>query len=98
MCGREMMVDIECRAADSKIPHKATGENVDCSIRNGLECRPSSGGSKKGGSKGSSLCLDYEIRILCQCGNYILHTEIPEFRNSGLAVHSIHCRSVTNFK
>ena len=89
MCGRDMMVDIECRAADSKLPHKNTGENVDCSLEKGLECRSSSGGSKKGGSKGNSICLDYEIRIKCQCGNYtpvfyLLSSFLgPQFRMCG---------------
>lgn len=69
MCGREMMVDIECRTADSKVPHKETGENVDCSLQGGLECRPSHAGTKKAG--GVSSCSDYEIRIRCHCGNFL---------------------------
>jgi len=72
MCGRDMMVDVECRTAGSQLPHKSTGENVDCSLEKGLECLPSigSGGTKKGGTKATSACTDYEIRVLCQCGNY----------------------------
>lgn len=56
------MVDIECRTAESQIPHKKTGDDVDCSLIGGLRCVP-------GGIKGRSSCLDYEIRVLCDCSS-----------------------------
>ena len=60
VCHPDQMVDIECRASQSKISHKKTGDNVDCNVKTGLECIP-------GGIKGRSVCHDYEIRILCDC-------------------------------
>lgn len=63
MCGKKQMVDIECRTADgSRVPHKKTGDNVDCGLPAGLECIP-------GGIKGRSVCHDYEVRVLCDCSS-----------------------------
>ena len=60
-CAREMMVDIECRTVGTQVSHRKTGDQVECSLERGLDCRP-------GGIKGRSLCYDYEIRVLCDCG------------------------------
>jgi hypothetical protein len=64
VCQPDQMVDIECRASQSKISHKKTGDNVDCNLKTGLECTP-------GGIKGRSVCHDYEIRILCDCSKFL---------------------------
>lgn len=57
------MKDIQCRTVESKVPAKATGMNVECSLETGLICRESTA------TKG---CPDFEIRVLCQCGKYLL--------------------------
>jgi len=56
------MVAIECRTVESQISHKKTGDNVDCNLKSGLECSP-------GGIKGRNACIDYEIRVLCDCNS-----------------------------
>ncbi len=55
------MVAVECRTAQTHVPHKKTGDIVSCSAENGLECLP-------GGVKGRGTCFDYEMRVLCDCG------------------------------
>lgn len=58
-CPIDKMIDIECRTVKSHIPYKKTGLNVECSLEKGLICESSSKGS---------LCPDFEIRVLCECG------------------------------
>ena len=56
-----MMVAIECRTVGGHISHKKTGDVVECNLSSGLRCTP-------GGIKGRNVCHDYEIRVLCNCG------------------------------
>lgn len=75
VCSVDQMVDIECRTVATQISHKKTGENVDCSLDNGLECWPA-------GVKSRGACLDYEIRILCDCST-------PHFQLVAVACNKI---------
>lgn len=52
------MIDIECRTARSHIDAKSTGLDVECSLERGLVC-----------NSDARRCPDFEIRVLCQCGN-----------------------------
>lgn len=50
-----MIAAVECRTVmDHKSP-KATSQNVECSLERGLYCQ--------------GQCFDYEIRVLCDCGD-----------------------------
>lgn len=57
------MIDIECRTAGTHIPAKATGLDVECSLERGLVCKSSSN---------QKTCPDFEIRVLCDCGKFML--------------------------
>lgn len=58
------MTDIECRTVEKQTPAKSTGLNAECSLENGLFCRQPQ----------NRPCPDFEIRVLCQCGNYYIFT------------------------
>ena len=54
-CPQTMISAIECRTVVGHKSPKATGQNVECSLERGLMCQ--------------GVCFDYEIRVLCECGN-----------------------------
>lgn len=53
------MIDIECRTVKGRIPSKATGLDVECSLEKGLICKS---------KNGRKQCEDFEIRVKCECG------------------------------
>ena len=55
VCPSKMIAAVECRTVmDHKSP-KATQQDVECSLERGLVC--------------NGQCFDYEIRVLCDCGD-----------------------------
>lgn len=66
VCPSKMIAAVECRTVmDHKSP-KATQQDVECSLERGLYCQ--------------GQCFDYEIRVLCDCGdNELVPTQKPSF-------------------
>ena len=58
VCTKEEMIDIQCRSVKDHKTSKETGLNAECSLERGLYCRPEPHGEP---------CVDFEIRVLCQC-------------------------------
>ncbi|XP_039283049.1 LOW QUALITY PROTEIN: hemocytin [Nilaparvata lugens] len=54
-CGKNEMVEIQCREVETKRHYKELGQDVECTIDGGLICSD------------PNKCNDYEIRVLCQC-------------------------------
>ena len=63
-CSGTELTAIECRSAETHINSGQTGQNVTCDTRNGLYCY------NEDQAIGSS-CMDYEIRVYCDCGGEI---------------------------
>lgn len=64
MCEAKNMIDIECRVTDTHMSSKATGlNNVECSLERGLYCE---------NGPNEPPCPNFEIRVLCQCGKFII--------------------------
>lgn len=62
-CSPEFIKKIECRTVNSRLSTKQTGEDVECSLEKGLLC--------------AGPCHDYEIRIMCDCGDEIEVFTLP---------------------
>ena len=60
-CGAGQMRAIECRIVGTTRPSAASGQAVFCDLMNGLKCYHSN-------QKNGELCLNYEVRITCDCG------------------------------
>ena len=56
-CGDRIFM-VECRTVSGHKNFSETGENVDCSIHDGLVC--------------AGKCSDYEIRASCECGELVI--------------------------
>jgi von Willebrand factor len=56
VCSSQYITAIECRTVATHKSPKSTGQDVECSLERGLLC--------------TGDCFDYEIRVLCDCGNY----------------------------
>lgn len=67
-CSWEFIKKIECRTVGTHLTPKQTGEDVECSLEKGLIC--------------VGPCHDYEIRVMCDCGDEIelftLPTTVPQ--------------------
>lgn len=56
ICGPQFLSAIECRTVVGHHSPKSTGQDVECSLEKGLQCR--------------GQCFDFEIRVLCDCGKF----------------------------
>lgn len=63
VCGVAFMKQIECRTVGTQLAPKILGEDVECSLEKGLLC--------------AGPCHDYEIRVLCDCGDEIEIFTLP---------------------
>lgn len=54
-CEDKSIASIECRSVGTHLEPKSTGQDVECALDRGLVCYGN--------------CYDYEIRILCDCGD-----------------------------
>ncbi|CAN7937256.1 unnamed protein product, partial [Ixodes hexagonus] len=67
-CGPQNVVDIECRVASSGVDAINAGQSVTCELPRGLACYHR--------DQAGSSCLDYEVRLLCGCGD--CYSILPE--------------------
>lgn len=56
-CEPNQMKEIECRTVGSHVSSKESGCEVECSLERGLYCESIPG----------KPCVDFEIRVLCEC-------------------------------
>ncbi|CAB0012440.1 unnamed protein product, partial [Nesidiocoris tenuis] len=56
------MVDIRCRTVEGHLNNKESGEEAECSLERGLFC--------------TGTCSDYEIQVLCQCGEFTINVSL----------------------
>ncbi|XP_076369994.1 hemocytin-like isoform X2 [Tachypleus tridentatus] len=63
------MTAIQCRIAGTLQSHQEGGQKVSCSLPSGLICLNKN-------QDGAQLCLDYEIRVYCDCG-HLMSTILP---------------------
>ncbi|XP_078657641.1 uncharacterized protein LOC144903401 isoform X5 [Branchiostoma floridae x Branchiostoma belcheri] len=63
LCGGDMsmVADINCQEINTQTPWSSTGQN-------GLTCNPQTGFSCSNSMNQPEGCLDYEISVLCHCG------------------------------
>ncbi|XP_022255312.1 hemocytin-like [Limulus polyphemus] len=63
------MTAIQCRVAGTLQSYQEGGQKVSCSLPSGLICLNKN-------QEGAQLCLDYEIRVFCDCG-HLVPTTLP---------------------
>ncbi|CAN7977435.1 unnamed protein product [Ixodes persulcatus] len=63
-CGPRSVVDIECRVTSSGVAAMKAGQSVTCELPRGLACYHR--------DQANGTCLDYEVRLLCDCGEWIV--------------------------
>lgn len=76
-CPLENMTSIDCRTVGTHEHYKSTGQNVWCSLPEGLIC-------KNRDQPGTKLCYDYEVKFFCKCG---IHSAQCHIKCS----HNVYC-------
>ncbi|GFT52720.1 SCO-spondin [Nephila pilipes] len=81
-CPLDHVRSIQCRSVDTQEPAEATGQNVTCSIPEGLACRQKAR---------TGYCEDYEIRVFCQCHEEVTCPPEQEWKECAFdCEHSCH--------
>ncbi|KAL4222951.1 Mucin-5B [Mactra antiquata] len=75
-CDVSQISAIECRVVGTQTSSAASGQRVFCDARNGLKCYHSD-------QRNGEQCLNYEVRITCDCGLNITTTVAPNNLTEG---------------
>ncbi|XP_052248669.1 mucin-5AC-like isoform X9 [Dreissena polymorpha] len=75
-CDASQMTAIECRVVGTQTSSAAAGQRVFCDLRNGLKCYHSN-------QAAGEQCLNYEVRVTCNCGLPITTTIAPNMLPGG---------------